>query len=156
MLTSLSIGTPTTREHFSFVWQQKSVVHTTCYLWIDNFSTKIIGNTKINATEPDIVFKWESVVVWHHINHLDRVSTQGGLIVAYNYMGRLHPKGVWGIRKGRHSTSWSIWKGTEICHFGWKRPFKGLKDAFYGCAKVGKMFWFCILFILNRTCTNSS
>ena len=33
---------------------------------------------------------------------------------------------------------------------------KGLSDAFYGCEKVEKLFWFCDLFIFLRQCCYSS
>ena len=41
-------------------------------------------------------------------------------------------------------SSWSV-----------KRP-KGQTDAFYGCEKVEKKFWFCDLFIFIRQCIYSS
>ena len=33
--------------------------------------------------------------------------------------------------------------GREICHLGVRKGPKGLKDAFHGCEKVDKTFWFC-------------
>ena len=41
----------------------------------------------------------------------------------------------------------SIWKGREICHFGWYKGRNELTDAFCGHEKVKKMFCFCDLFI---------
>lgn len=39
----------------------------------------------------------------------------------------------------------SVWKGSEICHFGLEKGPKGLIHAFYGCEKIEKTFWFCDL-----------
>ena len=61
---------------------------------------------------------------------------------------------IWGVSSQKESEVYERIVKSVILVV--KRPFKGLKDAFYGCTKVVKMFWFCILFILNRTCTYSS
>ena len=53
-------------------------------------------------------------------------------------------------------TTSSLSTGQEICHFSLQKGSKCLRDAFYGCDKVKKMFWLCDLFILERQCSYSS
>ena len=58
------------------------------------------------------------------------------------YTGILRQNGGIPIWMNRNFNAWSIWKGTEICHYGVFKDPKGLTDAFCGCEKVEVTFWF--------------
>ena len=64
----------------------------------------------------------------------------------------------WSIRRGTFFRLVKVYerKGQGNLSFWPIKGPKGLRDTFYGCEKVKKMFWFCDLFILYRQCIYSS
>ena len=54
------------------------------------------------------------------------------------------------ISKGRDFTSWSIWKGREICHFGLYKDLKRLQKDFMAVKKSRKFFAF-VIYSLYKT-----
>ena len=63
----------------------------------------------------------------------------------------------WGlpIWMNRNFNAWSIWKGTEICHYGVFKDPKGLTDGFCGCEKVEVTFWFGLYSYFKGKCIYS-